>query len=141
MDRLDAEAALDLINDYWPNTLERTQIERWATVLIQTGADFDQTCQWIAEQAAANPYPPRLNDICTAVRPRPEPPALEDSGPPVERTRGQAWAAHTSSIGRIAAARREQHDHRNGWQRCPVCTTPGNYQRCGLPSCPICSIH
>lgn len=139
MDRIDAEAALELINDYWPGTLDRNQVERWATVVLQTGADFDHTCQWIADQAAASPYPPRLNELCKAVRPTREPPPPEDSGPPVERTRGQAWAAHTNSLAIRLGARLELHDHKRGWERCPVCTQAGDYNRCGQPDCPICA--
>lgn len=139
MDRIDAEAALGLINDYWPGTLDRGQIERWATVVLQTGADFDHTCQWIADQAAASPYPPRLSELCKAVRPTPPPIPLEDSGPPVSLTRGQAWAAHTHALADRLGTRLELHNHKHGWQRCPVCTEPGDQQRCGQEQCPICA--
>ena len=138
MDRIDAEAALDLINDYWPGTLEHQQIERWATAVIRTGADFDLTCQWIADHAATSPYPPRLSDICTAIRPRPEPTPPEDSGPPVSHTRGQAWASHVNHLADRLGRRLELHDHRHGVERCPVCTTTGDYQHCGQAACPIC---
>ncbi len=139
MDTYDAEQAVDLINDYWPGTLEPTQVESWARLVCKTGADFDTACQWIADHATVSPYPPRLADLCTAIRPRPEPIPVEDTGPPVTHTRGQAWAAHVSAVGRQAARRKEQHDHHNGWERCPICTQPGSYDSCGNPSCPICA--
>lgn len=139
MDLYDAEQAVDLINDYWPGTLEKAQIESWARVVLQSGGDFDTACQWIADHAANSPYPPRLNELCTAIRPQPEPIAYEDTGPPVSRTRGQAWAAHTSGIGRLAAARKEQHNHKHGAESCPICTQPGTYTQCGHAACPICA--
>lgn len=141
MDHFDAETAVALINDYWPGTLDNAQVTSWARVISkQRGADFDQTCHHIAHLAANQPNPPRLADICAAIKPALQPAAeAEDTGPPVDRTRGQAWAAHTSAIGRLAAARKEQHDHRNGWERCPICTQPGTYTQCGNPTCPVCA--
>lgn len=139
MDLIDAEIAVGLINDYWPHSLDPQQVASWARPIAQTGADFDATCKVIAQLATQQAHRPSLADICTSIRPAPKPPEPEDTGPPVPQSRGQAWAAHVASVGRIAAARQEQHDHRLEWLSCPVCTQPGDYSRCSIPNCRICS--
>lgn len=134
----DAVTALGLINDYWPTFhLDNQAIDRWARVLTQTGADFDTTAATIATIAGRQPKPPTLADLCAAIRPR----ALAATAPteprPPPTTRGQAWARHTAQLARTCAARQANHDHHNGWQQCPTCTTPTPTQ-CEQPTCQIC---
>lgn len=145
MDVIDAEIAVGLINDYWPRALTVEQCEVWARTLARTGAEFEPTCQAIADMAAERTRPPTLAELCAATRPTGTPTPLEqlvapedlpvDSGPPADPDRGRQWAAHVAEIGRNAARRKEQHDHLRGVERCPVCSTPSDHSRCHNPLC------
>lgn len=139
MDTFEAEIMINLINDYWPHTLDSRQVASWARVIAQDGNDFDQACQWLLDLAGRQDHAPTLADVRKATRIAPPEPVIEDTGPPAPRNRGQAWARHVAAIGRIAAARKTQHDHKHAWQGCTVCTTPITYDQCGNPTCQICN--
>lgn len=145
MEAIDAEIAVGLLNDYWPRTLTDDQARTWARSLARTDADFEHACQTIADMAAVRPKPPTLAELIAAVRPSGPVTPIEqlvaaddvpvDGGPPAEWDRGRQWAAHVANLGRNAAQRRDFHDHRNGWQRCPVCGSPAVHQVCHNPLC------
>lgn len=145
MDAIDAEIAVGLLNDYWPRTLNDEQCRVWARALARTEAGFELTCQTIADMAAERSRPPTLAELVAAVKPAGSPTPIErliapedvptDSGPPAPLDRGRQWAAHVANLGRNAAQRRELHDHRHGWERCPVCSMPGDHRRCHSPLC------
>lgn len=145
MDAIDAEIAVGLLNDYWPRTLTDEQCRVWARTLARTGADFEPTCQAIADMGAERTRPPTLAELCAAVKPAATPTPIArlvapedvpaDSGPTAPADRGRGWAAHVANVGRNAAQRKELHDHRNGWQQCVVCSRPGDHRRCHNPLC------
>lgn len=52
----------------------------------------------------------------------------------------RAWIAHTAAIQYTAGERATRgHNHRDGWEHCPICATPSDYTRCGLDDCEICA--
>jgi hypothetical protein len=60
---------------------------------------------------------------------------------PLDPDRYRAWVGHCAAVEHAAGMRLAAtggHDHRRGWDRCPICSQPGDYRTCGLDDCTIC---
>lgn len=60
---------------------------------------------------------------------------------PIDPDRYRAWVAHVALLHAMATdwvRAAGGHDHRRGWELCPICGNPGDYWSCADPTCTVC---